>query len=73
MDQFGGSGSPGDIIISKVFDRGDWILTRDDREIVSSDGLAVVHGEEFVVPRDGECLRLTIKHSEPACYMLVWS
>ena len=63
----------GEILISGVFGKGNWVLTRNDHEVASSHGSDLSSSEQLMVTRVDECLRMNITHPEPASYMLVWN
>jgi hypothetical protein len=62
----------GDVVISNVFGRGPWKLTRSDLEFASSNGHTLIHSDRSPIRRDGDSIHLTVEHSEPMAYRLTW-
>jgi hypothetical protein len=66
----------GDIVISRVFGRGNWVLTCDGVQIASGDGSKLVSTENklrnLTVEQVAETLKLTIGHDEVRSYVIEW-
>ncbi|HJQ15877.1 MAG TPA: hypothetical protein VJ859_02660 [Allosphingosinicella sp.] len=64
---------PADIVISRVFDRGDWTLSRDGDVLARGSSPGILERQSGLISQDADRLRLTIDHHHPMAYRIVWA
>jgi hypothetical protein len=63
----------GSILISRMFDRGNWILMRGGKKVAWGDSRKLIASEESGIRQEDSALRLDIGHTAPASYEMRWS